>query len=45
MKKGERLTSCIKHLAVSGISSIQSRIKSSGNLIDNCSEMPNVSYT
>ena len=38
-------TSCIKHLAVSGLSSVSARIKSSCNLIGNRFEMPNVSYT
>ncbi len=41
----ERLTTCIKHLAVSGLSSVSARIKSSCNLIGNRFEMPNVSYT
>ena len=41
----ERLTSCIKHLAVSGLSSVTARIKSSCNLIGNRFVMPNVSYT
>ena len=41
----ERLTTCIKHLAVSGLSSGTARIKSSCNLIGNRFEMPNVSYT
>jgi hypothetical protein len=41
----ERLTTCIKHLAVSGLSSSTARIKSSCNLIGNRFEMPNVSYT
>ena len=41
----ENLTSCIKHLAVIGLSSILARIKSSCNLIGNRFEMPNVSYT
>ena len=41
----ERLTTCIKHLAVSGLSSVSTRIKSSSNLIGNRFEMPNVSYT
>jgi len=39
------LTTCIKHLAVSGLSSGTARIKSSCNLIGNRFEMPNVSYT
>jgi len=41
----ERLTTCIKHLAVSSLSSGTARIKSSCNLIENRFEMPNVSYT
>ena len=41
----ETLTTCIKHLADSGLSSISARIKSSCNLIGKCFEMPNVSYT
>ncbi|NCA80984.1 MAG: hypothetical protein EOM76_12565 [Sphingobacteriia bacterium] len=41
----ERLTTCIKHLAVSGLSSGTARIKSCCNLIGNRFEMPNVSYT
>lgn len=41
----ERLTTCIKHLAVSGLSSVSTRIKSSCNLIGNRFVMPNVSYT
>ena len=44
-KNTERTTSCIKHLAVSGLSSVSARIKSSCNLIRNRFEMPNVSYT
>ena len=39
------LTSYIKHLAVSGLSSISARIKSTCNLTGKCFEMPNVSYT
>ena len=39
------LTTCIKHLAVSGLSSVSARIKSSCNLTGNRFEMPNVSYT
>jgi len=39
------LTTCIKHLAVSGLSSVSARIKSSCNLIRNRFETPNVSYT
>jgi len=38
-------TTCIKHLADSGLSSVSARIKSSCNLIGKCFEMPNVSYT
>jgi hypothetical protein len=38
-------TSYIKHLAVSGLSSVSARIKSSCNLTGKCFEMPNVSYT
>ena len=38
-------TSYIKHLAVSGLSSVSARIKSSCNLTGTCFEMPNVSYT
>jgi len=38
-------TTCIKHLADSGLSSGTARIKSSCNLIGNRFEMPNVSYT
>jgi hypothetical protein len=41
----EGTTSYIKHLAVSGLSSVSARIKSSCNLIGKCFEMPNVSYT
>lgn len=44
-KNTERTTSCIKHLAVSGLSSVTARIKSCCNLIGDCFEMPNVSYT
>ena len=39
------VTSYIKHLAVSGLSSISARIKSTCNLTGKCFEMPNVSYT
>lgn len=46
MTKGQHTTSYIKHLAVSGLSSFSSRIKSSCNLTGKCLEMPkNVSYT
>ena len=41
----ERLTTCIKHLAISGLSSVLARIKSSCNVKGNLFEMPNVSYT
>ena len=41
----ERLTTCIKHLADSGLSSGTARINSSCNLTGNRFEMPNVSYT
>ena len=44
-KKFQPITSCIKHLAVSGLSNVSARIKSSCNLIGNRFEMPNVSYT
>ena len=40
----ENLTSCIKHLAVSGLSSVLARIKSNCNLTGNRFEMPYVSY-
>ena len=43
--KGQRTTSYIKHLAVSGLSSVSARIKSTCNLTGKCFEMPNVSYT
>lgn len=39
------ITTCIKHLADSGLSSGKARIKSSCNLTGNRFEMPNVSYT
>jgi hypothetical protein len=38
-------TSYIKHLAVSGLSSVSARIKGTCNLTGKCFEMPNVSYT
>ena len=44
-KNAQQATSCIKHLAVSGLSSVSARIKSSCKLIDFRFEMPNVSYT
>ena len=43
--KHEGITTCIKHLAFSGLSRGTARIKSSCNLIGNRFEMPNVSYT
>ncbi|MBE2188046.1 MAG: hypothetical protein IAE98_01140 [Candidatus Kapabacteria bacterium] len=43
--KAEPLTTYIKHLAVSGLSGVSARIKSSCSLIGNRFEMPNVSYT
>jgi len=45
MKEVQQVTTCMKHLAVSVLSSISARIKSSGNLTGNRFEMPNVSYT
>jgi hypothetical protein len=42
--KHEGITTCIKHLAVSVLSSGTARIKSSCNLTGNRFEMPNVSY-
>jgi len=45
MKNKKPITSYIKHLAVSGLSSVSARIISSCNLIGNRFEMPNVSYT
>lgn len=45
MKKHIPPTSYIKHLAVSGLSSISARIKVCCNLTGKCFEMPNVSYT
>jgi len=45
IKEVQQVTTCIKHLAVSGLSSGIARIKSSCNLIGNRFEMPNVSYT
>ena len=44
-KNRQCITTCIKHLSVSGLSSISARIISSCNLIGNRFEMPNVSYT
>ena len=43
--KRQCTTSYIKHLAVSVLSSISARIKSTCNLTRKCFEMPNVSYT
>ena len=43
--KPQHTTSYIKHLAVSGLSKVSARIKSTSNLIGKCFEMPNVSYT
>jgi len=43
--KAERTTSYIKHLAVSALSSISTRVKSACNLTGKCFEVPNVSYT
>jgi hypothetical protein len=43
--KHEGITTCIKHLAVSGLSNVSARIKSSYNLKGHRFEMPNVSYT
>jgi hypothetical protein len=45
IKEVRVVTSYIKHLAVSGLSSILARIKSTCNLTGKCFEMPNVSYT
>ncbi len=44
-KERQCTTSYIKHLAVSGLSKVSARIKSSCNLTGMCFEMPNVSYT
>ena len=43
--KAEPLTSYIKHLAVSGLSSVSARVKGACKLTGKCFEMPNVSYT
>ena len=43
--KHQPVTSYIKHLAVSELSSVVARIKCTGNLTGKCFEMPNVSYT
>ena len=45
MKELQPITSYIKHLAVSGLSGVSARIKSTCNLTERCFEMPNVSYT
>jgi len=45
MIENQPITSYIKHLAVSGLSSVSARIKSTCNLTGKCFEMPNVSYT
>ena len=45
MNKARTTTSYIKHLAVSVLSSVSARIKSTCNLTAMCFEMPNVSYT
>ena len=45
LNKKQMVTSYIKHLAVSGLSSVSARIKISCNLTGKCFEMPNVSYT
>jgi len=45
MKKGQHTTSYIKHLAVSGLSSVLARIKSGCYLTGKCFEIPNVLYT
>jgi len=42
--KHEGITTCIKHLVVSGLLSVSARIKSSCNLTGYRLEMPNVSY-
>ena len=43
--KPQHTTSYIKHLAVSGLSSVSARIESGCNLTGKCFEIPNVSYT
>ncbi len=45
MNKAQPLTSYIKHLAVSELSGVSARIKSTCNSTGKCFEMPNVSYT
>ena len=44
-KEHQCTTTCIKHLAVSGLTSVSARIKNSCSLIGNRFETPNVSYT
>ena len=44
-KERQCTTSYIKHLAISGLSSVSARIKGISNLTGKCFEMPNVSYT
>ena len=44
-EENQQVTSYIKHLAVSGLSGVLARIKSTCNLTRKCFEMPNVSYT
>lgn len=44
-KKGQLVTSYIKHLAISGLTRVLARIKGTYNLTGKCYEMPNVSYT
>ena len=44
-KKHQLPTSYIKHLAVSALSGVSARFKSTGNLTEKCFEMPNVSNT
>ena len=44
-RNNEPPTSYIKHLAVSELSGVSARIKSTCNLTGNRFEMPNVSYT
>ena len=43
--KRQLATSYIKHLAVSVLSNVSARLKSTCNLTGQCFEMPNVSYT
>lgn len=45
MNEKRRTTSYIKHLAISVLSGVSARIKSTCNLIGKSFEMPNVSYT